>query len=241
MTDARVAEILAHAVAGDGGLSVLQRLCCDCAVALGAAVGLSLTTATGGGGIVGATDAVARRMEEAQFAVGEGPCVEAVDNGRPVMQPHLAETGVRRWPGFAEQAVVAGVVAVFALPLQVGAIKLGALGVYRGHVGPLTSSELADALAYADAGTLLALHLQVPSSSDHGAGRLAEALDDRAEVHQATGMISVQLRVGLPEALLRLRAHAYAHNRSVADVAAHVIERRLRFDHSDAGHIVEDD
>ncbi|MFD0630267.1 ANTAR domain-containing protein [Catenulispora yoronensis] len=52
----------------------------------------------------------------------------------------------------------------------------------------------------------------------------------RAEVHQATGMISVQLGVSLAEALVRLRAHAWAADRLLADVAADVVARRLRFD-----------
>ena len=52
----------------------------------------------------------------------------------------------------------------------------------------------------------------------------------RAEVHQASGMISVQLNVSLAEALVRLRAHAYAQERPIAEVAADVVARRLRFE-----------
>jgi hypothetical protein len=49
-------------------------------------------------------------------------------------------------------------------------------------------------------------------------------------VHQATGMVKVQLNVGIAEALVRLRAYAYAEERPIEDVARDVVGRRLRFD-----------
>jgi AmiR/NasT family two-component response regulator len=52
----------------------------------------------------------------------------------------------------------------------------------------------------------------------------------RAEVYQATGMISVQLGVSLEEALVRLRAHAFAASTPLDDVAGNVVSRLLRFD-----------
>jgi hypothetical protein len=55
----------------------------------------------------------------------------------------------------------------------------------------------------------------------------------RAQVHQAAGMISVQLGVSLAEALVRLRARAFAEDRLIAEVAADVVARRLRFGEHD--------
>ena len=80
-------------------------------------------------------------MEELQFTLGEGPCVESSGTGRPVLQPDLARTGPARWPGFSAAALEAGIGAVFALPLRVGAIRLGVLDLYRDAVGGLSAES----------------------------------------------------------------------------------------------------
>jgi hypothetical protein len=129
--------------------------------------------------------------------------------------------------------------AVFALPLRIGAISVGALLAHRAMAGPLVDGALADAFALADAVTLLLLHREStgtgrPGSADDGPRPgWARPATYRAEVHQATGMISVQLGVSLAEALARLRAYAYADGRLIAEVATDVVARRLRFDDHD--------
>jgi AmiR/NasT family two-component response regulator len=67
----------------------------------------------------------------------------------------------------------------------------------------------------------------LPGRADAG---LDEALDDRFELHQAQGMVMVQLGISLGDALTRIRAHAFANNHSLGNVAADVVSRRIRFD-----------
>lgn len=237
MSNTRVAEILTSIADGRGEApSLPERLCEACLAALAiSGVGLALMTPEGPGGVVAATDGPARKMEDLQFSLGEGPCVDASASGRPVLQPDLLDTAVARWPAFGAAVLSAGIRAIFAFPLQVGAIRLGILDLYRDTPGRLTSVELIDALAFADAATLVLLHLQDESSIEGEPPMPIEVLNNRAEIHQATGMISVQLGVSLATALLRLRATGYAQDRSVTDVAADVVSRRIRFDDSDAG------
>jgi hypothetical protein len=177
---------------------------------------------------VAATDERARLLEELQFTLGEGPCIDAFSQGRPVSQPELAATGPRRWPGFGPAALDAGVRAVWAFPLQLGGIRLGVLDLYRETAGMLDVDQTAEALAFADAATLLLLYLQeqAPPGGLHPVFDGAWSL--RAEVHQATGMISVQAGVGLSAALLLLRAHAFGNGRPIGQVAADVVNRRLK-------------
>lgn len=231
MRDPRVAEILS-ALAHDGQhVSLPSRLCAACLSALPVSgVGAALMTADGPSGIVlAATDERARQLEELQFTLGEGPCVEASGGGWPVLEPDLTAAGTPRWPRFGAAVLAAGVRAVFAFPLRVGAIQVGVLDLYRDTPAPLTTADLTEALAFADAATEVVLHLQ-DHAGDHGAGSpLTEPMDSRAEVHQATGMISIQLGVSLAEALLRLRAHAYATGQAVSDIAADVVNRRMSF------------
>lgn len=240
MRNPRVAEILSVIAHGDDGVTVPARLCAECLSALPVSgVGVALMTADGPSGVVlAATDGRARQLEELQFALGEGPGVDASGTGRPVLQPDLTAVGSAesaRWLRFGAAMLEAGVHAVFAFPLRVGAIRVGVLDLYRDTPGPLDGPELADALAFADAATVVVLHLQDPGGHGGVNTALAGLIDSQAVVHQATGMITIQLGISLAEALLRLRAHAYALGRTVSAVATDVVDRRLSFDDSESG------
>ena len=186
-------------------------------------VGMALMTDDGPAGTVAATDGNAHEVEELQFSLGEGPCVDASKTGQPVLQPDLARTGRQRWPAFAAGAASAGLAAVFAFPLRVGGIRLGVLDLHRTTTGALAQDDLASALSFADAATAVLLHLQADAAGmQPPLGSLA-VLDDRAEVHQATGVVSVQAAVPLQEALLLLRARAYAEQRPIGTLAQDVL------------------
>jgi len=182
---------------------------------------------------VHATDRVAGELEEWQLTFGQGPCVDAFSDGGPVLVRDLRlPTCLANWPAFTPAALGSGARAVFALPLQVGAIRVGVLDLYRTRPGPLSPHELADALAFADTAGMLLLDTAAGTQPD--TAELAWQRDDptahQAQVHQATGMILVQLGVSAEAAFARLRAYAYAHDRRLGDVARDVVERRLRFD-----------
>jgi AmiR/NasT family two-component response regulator len=115
---------------------------------------------------------------------------------------------------------MAGAAAVFAFPLVVGAIRAGVLGLYRDRPGPLSDFQLGDALVFADTATMLLLDAQ-----DRPAD-LASAY--RAEIDQATGMLTEQLDVTITDAFVRLRAYAYANDILLTDVARDIVARRLR-------------
>lgn len=230
-------------LAGDrdgGGGGLARRICEEYVAGLdmdGAA--LSLLTASDSRETLWATDATADRLEDLQFTLNEGACIEAAVNGHPVLVPDLhggADTA--RWPVFAaavaEQTLVG---ALFALPLRWGVVNLGVLDLYRVSVGALSTAQQRDALAAADLAALLLLGRRtdpagatVASNGQVAAGHwLDPALGHRAEIHQATGMVLAQLGIDTTAALARLRAHAYAHDRLLIDVARDVVERRLVF------------
>jgi hypothetical protein len=231
MASTRVAEILATVLArsasGTPLAACLVDLCGHDLTVTG--VGLALMTDEGPAGTVAATDATALELEDLQFMLGEGPCVDASNTGRPVLQPDLSRTAPLRWPAFAAGAQSAGLAAVFAFPLQVGAIRLGVLDLYRTTVGVLSSEELADALSFTDAATTLLLHAQARDSRWRLPLDSLTVLDDRAEVHQATGVVSVHAEVTLQEALLLLRARAYAEQRPIGELAKDVLNGRVDF------------
>jgi hypothetical protein len=205
----------------------LQRLCRSASRSLPAmGVAVSMFTEDGAPTMVAASDPASGIIDELQFTVGEGPCLDVFESSRPVLTPDLSEAARGRWPGYAPAAHEHGVRSVFAFPLQVGALRLGALDVYRDHVGLLPPRVMSEALTYAEVATTSLLDAQARAGDASPPG-LDDALAGRLELYQAQGMVMVQLGVDLNEAMARLRAYAYAHNRALSDVADDIVARRL--------------
>jgi hypothetical protein len=177
-----------------------------------------------------ASDDLSAELEELQLTTGEGPGADEFWLGSPVLVADL-DSAAARWPGFVPEAVAAGARAIFALPLQAGAIRVGVLSLYRALPGPLSAGELADVLVFADVALQLLLDAASGITGSAGYRPPLEGLSDRrAMVYQATGMVSVQLGVSLEEALARLRARAFISGTALGDIAGDVVSRRLRFD-----------
>lgn len=175
-------------------------------------------------GLVHATNEVSAGLEDLQLTVGEGPCLDAFVSGGPVLVADLAGA-IGRWPGFASAAMEYGAAAVFSFPLHIGVYRLGSLDFYREAPTSLSNTEITDALMLAD----LATQTIIEELDGHKAQDVSWLADPHAEVHQATGMVQIQLCTTTESALLRLRAHAYTHELPLAEVARQVTGRTLRF------------
>jgi hypothetical protein len=117
--------------------------------------------------------------------------------------------------------------AVFAFPMALGGIRLGVLVLYRDRPGTLTADEVAYGLVLADVAVRVLLDAQAGASPDTLHALLADEPPHWAEIHQATGMLSVQLDVPLDEAFVRLRAHAFATDTRLRDLAREIVARRV--------------
>ena len=225
---ARVWAWIAAAREGDAPVSLA--VLCRVAAAQLAVDGASVTVVSGPAVSepLIATDELSARLEELLLTTGEGPGAEDFMFGAPMLIPDLTPV-TERWPGFAPAALAAGARAVFAFPLQAGAIRAGVLSLYRAQPGPLTPQQLADALVFADIALQLLLDSYAGISGSADYRPLDGLSDSRAEVYQATGMISAQLDVSLEEAFVRLRAHAFAAGTRLDEVADEVVKRLLRF------------
>ena len=219
---ARIADAIGSRVGSDPA-TYPQGVCAAAADLLGVSgAGLTLMTRSVLGA-VWASDTVSRTVEDLQFALGEGPALDAFKCGAPALEPSLATSS--RWPFFGPRALALGVEAVFSLPLQIGVICLGTINLFRARPGFPSPDELADALVLADVVTGDLIDLQAQgmlqwAPSDH--------LGQRARVHQATGMVSVQIGADMTSALARIRAYAYVNELSIFDVADMVLARTLR-------------
>ena len=213
----------------DQAVERLRTVCAGAVETLSASgAGVSVLVQGGQYSLLTGADAASERLEEMQFVLGEGPCVDATATGRPVLVSDLEHEAPGRWPLYAPAMREAGIRAIFAFPLQVGAARLGALDVFRVRPGPLSRAELIRAFQCTDEAVSILLALQSPATIPEPFPR-DEAGADLVELFQAQGMVMVQLDGTLSEAMARIRAYAYAENQRLIDVVRDIVERRLRF------------
>ncbi len=224
----RFLAVLAE-IAGDAPPN-LGTICEACAVAL-PVCGASLVLMGAGDheSVAGVFGGAAAAAQDAEFMLGEGPGLEAHLVGRPVVVADLM-VAADRWPRFAPVAVELGIRAIHAVPLRAGTTTIGVLELYGDHRSGSPTDWLEDPLLLlANTIGLLLLNLQAEAAAESLAWAL-DIADTRAVVHQATGMISAQLHVGVDEALVRLRGRAFAVDRAVEAVAAEVVAGSSRFE-----------
>jgi hypothetical protein len=182
--------------------------------------------------VLSASDPVAERVEWTQITLGEGPAVDAIARGVPQSQPDLAQAqGI--WPAFLPEIAEFGIGGVLSVPLQIGAIKVGALDLYCDADAPLGGTAFADAVAISELVTALLLNLDGDGQMPGTLGPWWNQPLSTREVHQATGMVMAQVGANARSAYVCLQAYAFGHQRLLGDVARDVVERRLRF-HPDA-------
>jgi len=175
------------------------------------------------------TNAVSALIEDLQYSLGEGPCVDAYQYDRVVAEPDLAAPEVPRWLAFTPKALEAGVKAIFGFPLRVGGVRLGALNLYQDRPGSLSDDSRSDALVLAELIAQWVLAMQAGAPPGTLAKELERGADFHFVVHNAAGAVSVQLGVSVTEAMIRLRAFAFSNERPLRDVARDVMDRKLRF------------
>lgn len=261
--DERLRRELGAAVNGAGNAQVAADRLCEACLGLldvdGASISLTLDGTNRG--TFGASSALGRQLDELQFTLGEGPCVDAVHEGMPVLVADLDDPAETRWPAFADAVLQAGVSAVFALPVSLLTARVGALDLFRHRRGRLSDHALAGGLLAAELAALPLLDLLAGhdggtavgsrSFGSEQAGLLDQEdnLDDmstqgkdawtqlasfnRVEVYQATGMLMGALDVDQAEALVRLRAYAYARDKTAPQVAEAIVERQVSLTSSD--------
>jgi hypothetical protein len=238
---------LGAAVSGAApGLPAATELCLACVGLFGVdGVAVSMVYDGASRGTFGSSNAASRRLDEYQFTFGEGPCLDAVSTRDAVLAPDLDSSEEHRWPAFSGAVLAEGIHAVFALPIMVTSLCVGALDLFRTGPGPLAGEQLAGALIAAELASAPLLDIMATakdaqdldddllSEGEAGWGSLTEL--DRIEVYQATGMVMAQLQVDATEALVRLRAHAIATGQTASQVSWAIVQRRLVLERDDDG------
>lgn len=186
-------------------------------------------------GTLGASGDPARAYDELQFVLGEGPCLDSVAHRLPVLVVDLADPAEARWPAYGPAMLAHQIRGVYAIPVVVAGEFVGALDLFCAQPGPLPGDDLVSAAAAAElAGIplldLLDADMQAAVGDPQSDAWVELNALGRVEVSQATGMLVAQLEVEPAEALVRLRAHAYASDRSATEVARDILDCRLRLE-----------
>jgi hypothetical protein len=227
--DATSPRHLAVAFAREAGKFSRASWCAVCVDVLKVSgVGISLV----GGeqtGTLGASSSQVAALEDLQFAAGVGPSHDAFDSHTGVHVPYFDQATAGKWPSFVDLADANGFAAAFAYPLTVDGTRVGVLTMYNRQAGDLSEQQRTDVLSMSE---LLAAAIRSLDPLDPGVRPvdLDLAVAYRAEIYQASGMASVQLKISPAEALARIRAHAFSTGRPVATIAADIVARRLRLE-----------
>lgn len=222
----RARQSVVSAIAGDpdGGRSLLEQVTRAAARSLSmAGCAVHVVGRDGESGVASSTDPRIALLADVSFTTGDGPGIEAFRLRRPVLVSDLARQR-HRWPGFVDAAGGAGAGAVYCFPLQVGGVILGVLDLYSDRGRTLDDEEVSLALAYTHLAALAILGEHAFTDQDWDQGPWEPLVDHRAEIHQAQGMVMVDLGVDLAEALLRMRAHAYSEGRPLIEIAQAIIQ-----------------
>jgi hypothetical protein len=216
--------------------SRVEQLCRSCAHSAAVDGGsVALVSTQGSRVVLAATDGLGSDIENAQITLGEGPYVDAATSLAPVLVPDLSDPGAEsnhRWPFFAKQAETLGVGALFAFPIRVGTLSFGTLGLYREEPGPLATPELSGVLEALDELGRTLLDLETWADDQHGspdADSTTGITIGTAQLHQAAGMVMIQLDVTILEAMALLRAAAFTEGIHVTSIANQIVKRRRRF------------
>lgn len=183
-------------------------------------------------GTFGSSGPLGRTLDELQFTFGEGPCLDAVASGRPVLVDDLDDAAEQRWPALTGALLEHGVRAVYSLPIAVSATCIGALDLYRQRSGPLSATSLsggkwAARLAARPLLDLMTSDVDWQAAGESEAGWEQLASLERVEVYQATGVLIAALDVTPAEALVRLRGYAIGHSLPISRVAYAIVDKRL--------------
>jgi hypothetical protein len=231
-----VNERLAAAVNRRRGVEAADRLCEACVMLFDIdAAAISLVFDGSSSGTLGSSGEPARMYDELQFTYGEGPCLDSVALRTVIEVVDLADPEDVRWPAYGPAMLAHQIRGVSAMPVVVAGEYVGALDLFRAQPGPLAGANLAGAIVAAELAGIPLLDIldgdlhAAAGDPDSDAWAELNALS-RAEVSQATGMLVAQLEIHPADALVRLRAHAYATGRSATEVARDIVDRRLRLE-----------
>jgi GAF domain-containing protein len=179
-----------------------------------------------------------RHLEEIQIRHQQGPCISAFEEKELVRAEDLKRDD--RWPEFSPHAIARGVGAVLASPIPYNQDAVGVVAVLSEQSRPWSAEAELGLLAFTDLAALLIATMLMGEQQTALAVQLQGALNSRAIIEQAKGVLIGQQGLSARDAYTQLRAQARAERRKLAAIAAEVVESAVRDDReaiSPDGHV----
>ncbi|BEL02114.1 GAF and ANTAR domain-containing protein [Actinoplanes sichuanensis] len=172
------------------------------------------------------TGQTALRLDEAQYERGAGPCLEAASTGTVVEVPDTATDD--RWNRWGADAAEAGMGSVLSLSLPIGDKVGGALNVYGGAPGAFDAAAMRQARTFVRYAAVALANAHLYDTTAGLARHMQAAMESRAVIEQAKGIIMGERRCTADEAFTILTRVSQDTNRKLRDVAAALVERTQR-------------
>ena len=187
--------------------------------------GVATTRAATGGQIY--------EVDHYQYDIGEGPCLSSALE-QVVVEVQDMGTDVR-WPRFARHAAERGIYASLSFPLLVRGVCQGALNLYSHRTGAFTAEDRSTGTMFASQAGVALANAQTYAASIALAGQLREALDSRAVIDQALGILMGQNGYNQEAAFAALRVVSQGSNRKLKHVAEEIVKSAVSRPTSDPG------
>lgn len=214
-------------VEGHDIVDLYSGLTCDCVRILDvASAGLQLADQEGVLQVVAASSESTRDLELFALQAAEGPCLDCFRTGEAMSVPDLAAEAAW-WPRFAPVAIEAGFVAVHAVPMRLGEVVLGSLGLFGSRVGALSAADLGVAQALAHVASVALVSGRAARDKTLLAEQLQNALNSRVILEQAEGIVAQLGDLEMDQAFAVLRRYSRDHNQPLTQIAHAVVSRGL--------------
>jgi GAF domain-containing protein len=183
----------------------------------------SVSLLSGDGAFTAATSGqLAETLDAVQYDGGRGPCLEAAREGHPVEIADMRSDA--RWPGFAERAVADGCLSSLSLPLPVHEKVSGSINVYARDPAAFDDPSRAFALRFSSYAAVVAGNMLVYESALDRAQNLEAALQSRAVIDQAKGVLMERFKITPDEAFRVLVRVSQDTNAKLRDVAQRFVD-----------------
>lgn len=190
---------------------------------------IAVFDASGRQSTVWASDETAARIEDLQFDLGQGPHWQALSSGAPVLLSDTRSDFHEEWPLFGAALSQLDVGALYSFPMALGAVTVGVVDLYSHRPLVLEQADYVLAIALCGQVAKHAVFDAVQGAAREGVGAFDNAPAMRREVHQATGVVLVQIGSSATEAFFVMRAYAYSRELSLLAVAKDVLAGRIDF------------
>jgi GAF domain-containing protein len=175
---------------------------------------------------VASTGGLATKLDEAQYALGHGPCLDAAAGGTAVLIRDMARDD--RWPDYGPVAVGAGVRSSLSTPFPLQQHVLAALNLYACHADAFNDDHAEVAREIASTAAVGGVNAVLYDSAAQLAAELQDAMRSRATIEQAKGIVMAQSGIDPDGAFDLLVRASQRENRKLREVAAELVQRHSR-------------